>query len=354
MKKVSLLLYLGALLTGGVQAQSSVTLYGIVDTGLVYSKVDGFASRTGIENGIYAPSRFGIRGREQLNSDLAALFVLENGFNPDTGTQGNGGRLFGRDAYLGLQSKNLGAVRIGRTTNLGQRWAALIASPFGLSYGIGSVTTTFSFDDTEYGGGRVDNAIYYESPKLAGFTMAGGYSLNINGAEVPGSNNNTRLGDVAVRYEAGPVSAILHYMTTRTPGTQRNPSTYLAAGSYDFGVIKAHVGYNRIKNALSNAGSAYSSTALGSLYDSGWVSTTRNDDNAYSIGVTVPVGNEAVMGGYQKLTSQKMDVYAIGYVYKLTKRTSFHAFAAFGSYRDFNANVDRDRKQFGLGLNHMF
>src|ERR1700754_3670946 len=105
-------------ITSSVHAQSSVTLYGIVDAGLIYSnnvakgKARGplFQATSGTING----SRFGLRGAEDLGGGYKAIFVLENGFNVQNGTLGQHSRLFGRQAYVGLASANYGQLTLGR------------------------------------------------------------------------------------------------------------------------------------------------------------------------------------------------------------------------------------------------
>ena len=92
--------------------QSSLTLYGIVDLGLQWQKIDlrdaksnELASqRIGVASGVQSGSRWGLRGQESLGGDLRAVFVLENGFDASNGTASQGGRLFGRQSTLGLQS----------------------------------------------------------------------------------------------------------------------------------------------------------------------------------------------------------------------------------------------------------
>jgi predicted porin len=357
MKKTLIATGVLALSAGAAHAQTTVTMYGLVDTGVVYSHVQGQNSRMGIENGLYAPSRLGFRGNETINSDLAIDFQLENGFNPDTGTAGQSNRLFGREAWVGFTSKSFGSVRMGRTTNLGQRWGTWIASPFGLAYGFNADTTTFNFDDPEFGSGRSDNSIYYESPKFAGVTLAGGFSFNVNGPESAGAGNNTRTGDLGVRYENGPLTAFAEYLRTENYQAaygRTNPQSIIAAASYDFKVVKVFGGYSRMRDVGNNAGSTYSSAALGSLFNTGWVNANRNDDNAYSIGVSAPVLGGTVMVGYQALTSQKINNYGVAFMYPLSKRTSLHAFYAGGSFRDFNTGNDHQRQQAGLGIDHKF
>ncbi|TDF63184.1 porin [Cupriavidus sp. L7L] len=117
-KQISVLAACG-LVTGTALAQSSVTLYGVVDTNIEYvshlsNGSGGGGNRFGVTSGGLSGSRWGMRGVEALGNDLNALFVLESGFGTDDGRSQQGGRLFGRQAFVGLQSKSLGTVTFGR------------------------------------------------------------------------------------------------------------------------------------------------------------------------------------------------------------------------------------------------
>src|SRR5471030_3382439 len=85
-------------------AQSSVTLYGIIDEGINYASNSGGHTLYNLSSGVLQGSRFGLRGKEDLGSGLSAVFVLENGFDVNTGKLGQGGLMFGRQAWTGLSS----------------------------------------------------------------------------------------------------------------------------------------------------------------------------------------------------------------------------------------------------------
>src|ERR1700748_2322615 len=97
------------------QAQSSVTLYGLIDAGVTYvnstKTANGGHSLIAEQDGATAGlsgSRWGMRGNEDLGGGLAAIFVLESGFSYNNGTSGQGGALFGRQAFVGLSSTQYG------------------------------------------------------------------------------------------------------------------------------------------------------------------------------------------------------------------------------------------------------
>src|SRR6266702_42046 len=97
----------GAVLSA--HAQSSVTLYGLVDVGFTYNQNSGGHQQFSQTGGAGAGSRVGFRGTEDLGAGLASVFVVENGFSPANGKLSQGGAIFGRQAYVGLSSTRYGA-----------------------------------------------------------------------------------------------------------------------------------------------------------------------------------------------------------------------------------------------------
>lgn len=170
-----------------VQAQSStsVTLYGVVDTGIEY--VNNIAAdRDGNEESSSAhftnlagsvPSRWGLRGTEDLGNGLSAIFTLESGFNPGTGTSNQGGRLFGRQAFVGLQG-DWGQLTFGRQYNMLMR--SMLFSDFlgPNAYGLGSL-------DNYIPNSRMDNSLVYMG-NFDGFRLGAAYARGRN--VVPGNN----------------------------------------------------------------------------------------------------------------------------------------------------------------------
>ncbi len=119
-RSLALLTLPAALYAVDAHAQSSVTLYGIVDAGIAYvhnaqnANGGNASSLVKFSSGNLSGSRWGLRGTEDLGGGLAALFQLENGFNIGTGALGQGQREFGRKAVVGLSSSTYGTVTLGR------------------------------------------------------------------------------------------------------------------------------------------------------------------------------------------------------------------------------------------------
>ncbi|WP_159070500.1 porin, partial [Achromobacter xylosoxidans] len=163
MKKTLLAAAMLATFAGAAQAETSVTLYGIIDTGIGYNKVSGTVpvideatgktqavdvsgSRIGMINGVQAGSRWGLKGSEDLGDGLRAMFTVESGFDSGDGTQQQN-RLFNRQATVGLANDAWGSVEFGRQTTVGGTFLAEI-DPFYTSFTQANIGTSFSAANT--------------------------------------------------------------------------------------------------------------------------------------------------------------------------------------------------------------
>jgi predicted porin len=170
-------------------AQDGVTIYGVLDTGIEHvsnaNAQGGSLTRVPSITGTL-PSRLGLRGREALGGGLNAIFTLESGYNLDTGTSNQGGRLFGRQAWVGLQG-DFGAVTAGRVYSM-LYWASLDADIPGpdIYGGVGSF-------DPYMPNARVDNALSYRGT-FGGFGLGATYAF---GRDAAGSGNSPGQGTCA-------------------------------------------------------------------------------------------------------------------------------------------------------------
>jgi predicted porin len=186
-------------------AQSSVTLYGIVDTGFGYQSsqttlgsTSGGHSAVKVINGVWAGSRFGLKGSEDLGGGTKALFQLEEGFNSATGAQSVNGLMFNRQAYVGVSNDRYGSLTAGRQYASYYQLLAPYSPVTWLTGFYGAHPGDLDGLDTIY---RTNNTIEYMSPKLYGFKFSGSYSL----AGVPGSVNQGSSWAAAIQYAQGPV-----------------------------------------------------------------------------------------------------------------------------------------------------
>lgn len=221
--------------SGAAMAQSTFTLYGIADVS--FAREDGATSVNKVNSGGVNGSRWGLRGTEDLGGGLKAVFTLESGFGIDEGVSQQGGRLFGRQAFAGLEG-GFGSLRLGRQyTPLGNV-ADLAGST--KTYDVLAVAGTYAAT-TAY---RTDNAITYKTPSFGGLTVEGQYSTQLNGAET-----NTGTSPKAVRhygfnamYANGPITAGFGYLQVQdinaTVGGDQKRKGLLAVAGYDFGLAK--------------------------------------------------------------------------------------------------------------------
>ncbi|MGN6314772.1 porin [Trinickia sp.] len=191
-------------------AQSSVTLYGIVDAGIAYTNNVGGAHNFFANSGNLQGSRLGFKGAEDLGGGMKALFVLENGYNLYTGALGQGGGFFGRQAYVALQSARFGTVALGRQYDsvVDFTGALMVAS----QWASGFAAHPGDLDNMN-NSNRTNNALKYISPTYAGFTLSGVYSL---GGQ-PGQFNRNQVWSVGVGYARGPLVLGAGYLNVKDP-----------------------------------------------------------------------------------------------------------------------------------------
>lgn len=248
MKTKLLLAGAGLLAAAGLtHAQTNVTIYGIADVGVEFLTNAGGNDDNvfRMSSGNLSGSRLGFRGTEDLGNGLKALFLLENGFDIDTGALGQNGRLFGRQAYVGLQG-GFGAVTFGRQQNaLYDLIIKYDPMAFGSRYSALSHDAAFT--------GRADNSIKYTG-NFGPVTATAFYSFGRNAdGEVPGSTKISRNIGAGVAYAAGPVGVAFAYdqyqgNTAATAGDSARRMSL--AGSYEFGAVKAFAGYRWLKDEL--------------------------------------------------------------------------------------------------------
>ncbi|MFJ1252359.1 porin [Cupriavidus sp. CuC1] len=234
-----------SLLPVAAQAQSSVTLYGVVDDGIEYinhlpRSGGGSGTAVRMSAGNQSTSRWGLRGREDLGTGLAAVFQLENGFDADTGLANQGGRMFGRQAYVGLTNR-YGTLSLGRHQNL--------LYDFSTPFDPLSVSTRYSLlSHDRWMSSRSDNSIKFTGETGAiyyGVLYSTGYDSTAGG-EIPGASKAGREMSGAVGYTSGPFTSRLVYDELRgsTLALDRNTERRAAiSGIYTIGAAKVYAGY---------------------------------------------------------------------------------------------------------------
>lgn len=294
--KRSLVALAALAVVGAASAQSSVTIFGIVDATLAFGNGDT-SNKTRLHNSGYNSSRLGFRGVEDLGGGLKASFHIEGSLSNDDGTAT--GLTFQRKSVVSLLG-GFGELRLGRdyTPNF---WNFTVYDPFGTN-GVGS-TQALSGSAGAGGGGatlvRASNSIGYISPKLSGFGIWAQTYFGENA-----SNAASQAGDgaaIRVSYDNGPLSLGLAYSKTTTgPGT--DVQTTNVGGSYNMKVAQLMAFYNKDAN------------------------TGLKDRTGYTLGALVPMGAGTVRVAFSNTdyNGAKTDLFALGYVYDMSKRTALY------------------------------
>jgi predicted porin len=374
-------------------AQSSVTVYGIIDLGVQWNEsgVNRGTSSTpdwsqesawSIDSGYQSGSRFGLRGSEALGRNWNAVFTLEGGFDASTGTSSQGGRLFGRQAWAGLQHGSFGTIALGRipTPSSGSGafdlWSPV--DPFGCSWGVAGLGNTFIPCSTL----REDNSIIWASPSWSGFKMAAQYSGNIDTAETAPQGTNTSAMNFGANWAWGPLFLaatydVIAYADAGTAGRPGagNPDQKMLqlGGTFDFKFLKLHGAWAD----QSNISTAMSLAGVGNGLPSAIVPLGIGyyDNSAWMVGATVPLFGGSLRGSYQYSDAKNVikgldqfepdySVWGLGYDYPFSRRTNMYIGYA---QREWDGRVTQaggsalpqasqifDRRQFAIGLRHLF
>jgi general bacterial porin, GBP family len=212
-------------------AQSSVTLYGTLDAGMVYSNNEGGHSNWQQASGSVSNTYFGLRGNEDLGGGLHAIFTLESGFNLNSGQFSQTESLFNRQAYVGLQSEQYGTVTLGRQYDSMVDYLAPLSETGG---GYGNNLAAHPFDNDNLDNTfSVQNSVKYQSANYGGFKFGGLYGFS-NDA---GQFSNNRAWSAGASYNNGPLSVAASYLQLNNSGstnlngavTQGNGTAEIAA-----------------------------------------------------------------------------------------------------------------------------
>ena len=374
-----------ALLTvAGAAAAADVTLYGIVDEGLLYkhTRTNGVSSNSfSMESGLFAPSRWGMKGNEELGNGLKVGFKLESGFSADTGKLVND-RLFHRESALTV-SGGFGTLAAGRMGGVGSN-----SGTYDIVYAMSEVSDgSWANVLGMFMSDRYDNMLTYQSPKFAGLQATVQYSFKGNDADdknAEGTSKVDRYYSGALSYENGGLQAVVAYeyfnrgndkeQDVDSRSIRRNAQIVSLGGSYDFGVAKVfglaqyadgveHFGFRQIN--LRDALGATTTSLMNYDGFKGW---------AAHLGASAPLCGGTILGGvyYADAESQKatvehvakddVDAKFVGvnlqYNYPLSKRTHVYVGASYGQTKfKGSANITAQKTEVSqgyVGMAHFF
>ena len=365
MKKTLISLAVLAAASNVAYAQSSVTIYGIVDAGIV-SERGGKASVTKVSSGVGSASRLGFKGTEDLGSGLSAVFVLEGGILVDTGASDVAGSIANRQSFVGLKSATAGSLTLGRQYTPWYNTITQVADPFAAGYA-GSAKNLMGASGNNV---RTSNSLVYATPSFQGFNGEVSYSLG----EQSGDSKAGRQFGASLGYANGPLTVRLAHnnknndaasatgVTPVLPAADRalGRNTLLAA-NYDFQVVKAFVSYGQNKG-LNSSPLPNATNPVGYTVPP----VQSGDSRDALVGATVPVGSGVIMASYiykddRESFNRDSNQIALGYSQNLSKRTS--AYVAFAKIKNKNGagytvgnntEVGSGDKAFNLGVRHAF
>lgn len=382
-KKLIAVAVLGACVAGSAFA-ANVDVYGRIDTGLSYVHYDetGLSDAKdtlSLDSGMSSGNRWGLKGSEDLGNGYQVGFVLESGFDADTGALGAGG-IFAREATLRV-SGPFGSIYAGRMGRIGSDAGSVgfyagSVSPFGSGWGKmpGHFAVTANYDS------RYNNALAYVSPKVGPVTVYAQYTMGNTTENESGDDRLFSLGAQA-DFGALQVLGLVEYLnkksvadTTVYDDSQYDDSyTINLGGSYDFSVAKVFLAGQYFKAAPNYAGMKGNYAKDPRVLDKEW--RWSFDGFGVNVGATAPIGagEFLVSAGYGKgdvnydtkdaKISADAYIIQVGYTYPFSKRTNLYAGAGYmqTSMEDGFTNTDgttsdKDFKttQVMFGLLHKF
>lgn len=320
--------------TGAAFAQSSVTLFGIMDAGVRYTKSTAGGVSTSVttmsQDGI-ASSRLGFRGVEDLGGGMSAGFWLEAGLNPDTGTPA--GVQFQRRSTVSLMG-GFGEVRLGRDY-VPTFWNHTVYDPFGTNGVASSINVFGALAGTVSATAvRSNNVLAYFTPNMGGFQAQLSYGFK----EVNTGSSASDYAGVRLSYTAGPLSAAIATATEGCLASGANCATAditrtNVGASYDFGFIKPMFNYTTAEDKSINL-----------------------DVTNTMIGLTAPVGPGVIKASYTVTDLDNVGdakQWGLGYEYSLSKRTALYGnFARITADAGVGANARVTA--YEVGVRHAF
>ena len=326
------------------QAQSSVTVYGVVDVFVQYGK--GAGTQLAVQSGGVSGSRLGFKGSEDLGGGLKAQFQLESGILADTGAQANASSFFTRQSWVGLSSTTWGSLSAGRQTI--PQYDVLDAFDT-FATGVGSSASSSIVSTTS----RANNSVKYSSPKLGGFSGMALVGMGETAPTATNSGDNANVYALSGTYSGGPFSAGLALNVFKRGTNALADARYLlATAAYDFGVARLSGAVQKVRNLAG---------------------TDSMDRTEAMVGVNVPVTerNTVSVAMGQVITSGQSAMNArqvsLGATHVMSKRTSFYgvlshiANGAATSYTTTAANglgpittAGQDVSSLQVGVRHAF
>ena len=352
MNKAALPLLVLAAIAGTAQAQSKVTIYGIMDAAIVGERGGKDGAVTKLTSGAAAASRIGFTGSEHLGGGLSAFFTLETGAKIDTGQVDAAGSIFNRQALVGLKG-GFGTVALGRQYTPWHTTLVKLVDPFNTGYAAGAKNLFPHFGSNI----RTSNTLTWFSPRVHGLDLELAYAAG----EQRDSTAKRQLGG-AIGYIIGPLTMRVAHNRKNgdaTSGFAISRNTLLGL-QYKLRNATLHAGYGIDKgpdsSPLGNPNNPYGGVAA----------TPSLDGRSLLLGLSAALGPGKLMASVMRRDdrtafNQDASSWGIGYLYALSKRTALYA--AYAHIRNRNGagytvanNTEAGSGDTGynLGIRHSF
>ncbi|MBN3728788.1 porin [Burkholderia sp. Ac-20379] len=336
---------------GLAHAQSSVTIYGVMDVGPTYVSNEGGAHNIKMDDSIASGNRLGFKGVEELGGGMKALFTLENGFNALNGQARQGGRLFGRQAWVGLETP-WATVTLGRQYDLVYDYTAQYAmSAWASGY------ATHQGDLDRMGWERLDNAVKIKSADFNGLQFGGMYAFG----NVAGSLKEDSSWAGGFQYNHGPYSFGGVFLRMNNPNGSNAIDPYASMGAFTF-LGQTTAVRNPVTGAVTDSfastplaidsqsvltlGASYSlpspNIVFGVAYSDVWFKGfgQTNTLRTYDVGASWTVHPSFVVSAgyfYSTFERQHYNEASLGFDYLLSKQTDVYL---QGSYLRTSSGLD--------------
>lgn len=327
-KEKALVIAIALATCASVHAQSSVSLYGVLDAGITYtsniSNANGHGKAIQFQDGIPQPTQWGITGAEDLGGGTKAIFTLENGFQLSNGSLISSGSIFNRKAYVGLTGP-WGRLTLGRDFDfIGETFAGYsnaVITPSGLlGWGLSSYASGGYILDNRVWGDQVSNAVKYLSPTFGGVSAGAMYAFG----NTPGSLGTNQVMNFIINYVQGNFAGSVSYFSQHNAANgTANETVWAAGGAYSLGAL--HLVANVASAELSSSTKPRATTLeTGAQY-------FVKADLALSAGYTQQWRNNGLGSA---------NTFILGADYFLSKRTDAYLVGVLGHDHAYPAQVE--------------
>ncbi|WP_016835248.1 porin [Herbaspirillum lusitanum] len=362
---------------GNASAQSSVTVYGLIDATIsTTNNANANGARlTGISTAWFSGNRLGFQGKEDLGGGTGAIFKLEAEYLVATGAMDTPGVLFNRDSWVGLQNnETFGKVTIGRQNTLVRDFSQIYGDAYGsskLGYEEGGFTNNNNFKQLIFYSGsatgtRYDNGVVWKKVFNNGIVVGAGYQFG----EVAGAMNSGTTKAFALGYN-GSNYVISGFYNEANTNNKLNSSTekhkaYSLGGSYIMDLVRLNAGYFHYTAEQG---------ALGTRTDNAWTVSAKLTPQGvmdYELGYQVMKAKNAAISSDGSSTlnafsdatnstvtgsGKKATLYASAF-YHLSKRTELYVAADYmkltDNYRVGSANGFKNQTELAVGMRTRF